>query len=88
MAVVRETLEECALATTEVDWELVCSRVTDKNRVLVFMRLRRALSHEEVAQLPFVANEEVLALVRIDAGTNLCFPTHRDVTARYFAQAR
>lgn len=86
MAIVREVLEECGITTSPEDWQLVCSRITPENRVLVFVRLRRILRVEDV-DFDRAPTDEVLAVVPLTAESSLVFPVHQEQALGFFAAA-
>ncbi len=91
-AAARESREECGMLTPDQEWFLVCSRITDQNRVLIFCRYapQPRQPGEEVAVRGCVPYDtrEVRALVPITSTTELVFPTHQDVARLYLASQR
>jgi ADP-ribose pyrophosphatase YjhB (NUDIX family) len=89
-ACTRELKEECGMVTDPDDWELVCSRKTATNRVLVFCRLKPHVEQipRKLSDLVLPVSEEVLALASIDEATDVVFPTHQEVARKFLAGQR
>lgn len=88
MAVAREVWQECRLRTSWRDWEPVCSRITDSNRVMLFLRLKRILRAEEIMFDGLPTCFEVRQLTRITGSTSLVFSIHQEEVAKELATPR
>jgi len=84
-ALTREVMEECGLVTSFDEWSLICSRVTAANRVLVFARLNRVLTLDEI-DFGRPPCDEVQGLIRIERDTEIVFPTHQEVISMHFGR--
>lgn len=89
MACAREVQEECGITTSAPDWELVCSRISPNNRVLVFCRLKQGPwgAPAVVGDIDLPVSEEVRGLAAIYMESELVFSTHQEV-ARAFLERR
>lgn len=82
-ACAREVYEETSLETNAGDWQIVCSRITPQNRVLLFCRFKHELDEQRLAELPLC--DEIAGFCRLDGGQQLVFATHQEVLSQYLA---
>lgn len=81
VAVARELLEETGIKTTPAEWYPVATRITEHNRLLIFMKSHVLLTFQPGIPLPFEhdSNGETLGLELVDCEDSLCFPLHQDI---------
>lgn len=82
-ACAREVREETSLETNASDWQIVCSRITPQNRVLLFCRFKHELDEKKLATLPLC--DEIAGFCRLDGEQPLVFGTHQEVLSLYLA---
>ena len=76
-AVARELREETGLDLPAPFWRPVATRVTQDNRLLMFMLCSQAVTPQALEG--FVANSEVEALVPVCSCAKLGFPLHEEM---------
>lgn len=83
-ALSREAREEVGLVSTPEEWQLVASRITPQNRVLIFGILKRKVAADWVATQAIPCPREVLAVCQLSRDDELAFPLHQELAQRYF----
>lgn len=85
MAATRELEEETRLTGDKFapsNWRVLCTRVTPRNQLLIFLELSHSVTQEELTG--FVPTNETQALQVATPDDVLCFPLHQEVLSACF----
>jgi 8-oxo-dGTP pyrophosphatase MutT (NUDIX family) len=85
IAVAREFHEECGILTDPSNWRLVCSKITPRNQLLLFLQHRldtNPMRFEDALKM-FAPNEEVSEILMWEPTLELCFSLHADFLNEY-----
>ncbi|KWU17851.1 NUDIX domain-containing protein [Burkholderia cenocepacia] len=81
----RELKEETTLDLPASVWRTAYTRITENNRLLIFLVSTESITGEQVRGLP--ATKEASGYRLVEDGTEFVFPLHQQVNEEYFVQA-